>query len=237
MKALESWVVEAAEGRDSNPDAAARAKFIQDVINCLSKLPVDLDVLKQSGIGRTFGKLPKSLSAAVLGDHVSEVAAACKALVDQWKGLLNNAPGKAGAAAKQQAGGSSGAGASDSNEANKRSGTSRMHTHKLAAAVRFSANDLLWTNLRELCRCVEEVPLSVCVSLCVYGITGGNRLRMPNRPQRAASVSSSHPSQLTFLQMTHTARHSSHQRYPPTFHRQQPASRTASRRQPQPVIR
>lgn len=79
IKALEAWVVEAADP-SCGRDIGARTTLISEVADSLSTLPVDVEALKRTGIGRTFGKLGKS-------SELPTAAAKCKALVEQWKRL------------------------------------------------------------------------------------------------------------------------------------------------------
>jgi hypothetical protein len=91
LQILESWVVEAVEGVGEIRDPKARAQMITDTVGLLKVLPVDVEALRRTGIGRTFAKLSKTLSKGGSGELPPYVSVVCKDLVDQWKRLVEKA--------------------------------------------------------------------------------------------------------------------------------------------------
>lgn len=84
VKAIEGWLHEASDpawGRDPE----VRTALIRDACQCLSTLPIDVEALRRTGMGRSLAKLAKSL-------ELPEAAAALRGLVDQWKRLLGPHP-------------------------------------------------------------------------------------------------------------------------------------------------
>ena len=91
LKRLEAWVAELLEqphqpgngggNRAGGQDAAsaAAAATLLAILSCLASLPMDLETLRRSGIGRVVGSLRKHASAGVVD--------AAHRLVEQWRAL------------------------------------------------------------------------------------------------------------------------------------------------------
>eukprot|EP00798_Chlamydomonas_sp_ICE-L_P006122 gene6122-2728_t len=107
LKRIETWVSEAVEGlgkgapdpsEESGADAAGQAagskNLVMCTIECLASLPMEIDSLKRTGIGRTIGLLRKQQSA--------EISTASKQLIDKWKRMVDGADTQQGSQAAEK---------------------------------------------------------------------------------------------------------------------------------------
>jgi hypothetical protein len=90
-------------------------KLCPQAFECLGGMPIDVAALRRTGIGKLLAKLPKQLQQPgsgaggrsrgeeLLGQDLPRVLNACKALVGQWKRLVEPAAGGSGLAPLPQA--------------------------------------------------------------------------------------------------------------------------------------
>ena len=80
----------------SPPDPQAH-RLLMHITQCLHRLPINVDVLRRTSLGRTFAKLGRA-------SHAPEAAAACRDLVEHWKQAVEAGTAAAGGAPGKAAG-------------------------------------------------------------------------------------------------------------------------------------
>ncbi|KAF5828059.1 hypothetical protein DUNSADRAFT_18282, partial [Dunaliella salina] len=72
------------------PPPAPVTELVLHTVQCLGVLPITVEALRRTGLGRTFAKVAKA------SPHAPEVAKACKQLVEQWRKLVDTGQSAAG---------------------------------------------------------------------------------------------------------------------------------------------